>query len=70
MLKSSREAYNFINDLAIERSRKITDLEKELQKQKKEMKQLKNKLHGIFCDIRENNLSVCCFEFQDNHRGL
>ena len=53
MLKSSREAYNFINDLAIERSRKITDLEKELQKQKKEMKQLKNKLHGIFCDIRE-----------------
>ena len=28
MLKSSREAYNFINDLAIERSRKITDLDK------------------------------------------
>lgn len=55
MLKNSREAYNYVNDLSIERSRKITDLEKELQKQKQEMKKLKNKLHGIFCSIREKS---------------
>ena len=53
MLKSSQEAYNYTNTLAIQRSRKITELERELLKQKKEMVELKNKLHGIFCNIRE-----------------
>ena len=55
MLKNSQEAYNYTNSLAIERSRKITDLERELLKQKQEMIELKNKLHGIFCSIREKS---------------
>ena len=53
MLKNSQEAYNYTNSLAIQRSRKITELERELLKQKKEMKQLKQKLHSLFCSIRE-----------------
>ena len=53
MLQNSQEAYNYTNTMAIERSRKITELERELLKQKKDMKQLKEKLHGFFCSIRE-----------------
>ena len=53
MLKNSQEAYNYTNSLAIQRSRKITELERELLKQKKEIKQLKQKLHSLFCSIRE-----------------
>ena len=53
MLKNSQEAYNYTNSLAIQRSRKITDLERELRLQKKEMIELKHKLHEIFCSIRE-----------------
>ena len=43
MLKNSQEAYNYTNSLAIQRSRKITELEKELLKQKKRNETIKTK---------------------------